>query len=194
MADKSFKALKTEEAKQRLKAAAEAEAFDPRRILGFTTALVATDIRRALDASPGMTQKQLADLVGCSKQNIGQVLNDRANVSLKTLARICAALKRHLVVRILASDEAAPLVPRASLPAVRMAAQGLLTEFDLTKFSVGAGSQTKGRRILLYPPSVVGGLQSDFGLPSFMDDFQRQLAFVAALAPTGTDRAIGDHR
>jgi transcriptional regulator with XRE-family HTH domain len=137
---RSKKNVTTAEAQARLKEAAAASAFDSREILDFTRALVGADIRRALADTPGMTQKKLAKSIGCSPQNISQVLNERANVTLRTLSEICSALRRHLVVRIIADDEAAPVVPLSTLKEVRRVAQGLPSR------SAGEPSRPKRRQ------------------------------------------------
>ena len=36
----------------------------------------------------GMTQKQLADLMGCSQQYVSKVLQGQENLSLETIAKI----------------------------------------------------------------------------------------------------------
>ena len=45
----------------------------------------------------GMTQKMLADRMGCSQQYISKILKGRENLSLETLAKIENALNLRLV-------------------------------------------------------------------------------------------------
>lgn len=124
--------MTTKRAQDVLEAALKRNEFDADAILSLTQGLLAADIRRALADNPGMNQNKLAEMLGCSKQNISQILNERKNLTLRTLAELCEVLRRHLVVRILAEDEASPVVPVWSLPDVRLAAQGLLRHEDKT--------------------------------------------------------------
>jgi transcriptional regulator with XRE-family HTH domain len=46
----------------------------------------------AIDATPGMTQKQLAELIGVSPQFISKILKGQENLTLETISKIETAL------------------------------------------------------------------------------------------------------
>jgi transcriptional regulator with XRE-family HTH domain len=99
-------------ARDRLRRAALKSEFDAAEIASLAKAQVALDVRRAIESSEGMNQSTLARALRCSKQYVSQILNEETNFTIETLASIGAALRRHLVVRILADDEAVVTVQR----------------------------------------------------------------------------------
>ncbi|WP_178797052.1 helix-turn-helix domain-containing protein [Bacteroidaceae bacterium] len=48
----------------------------------------------------GMTQKSLADKMGCSQQYISKILRGKENLSLETLCKIEDALELHLIYEV----------------------------------------------------------------------------------------------
>jgi transcriptional regulator with XRE-family HTH domain len=47
----------------------------------------------------GLTQKQLAEMVGINKNSVSDIENERQAVSVKMLRRIAAALETEFVIR-----------------------------------------------------------------------------------------------
>lgn len=45
----------------------------------------------------GITQKQLAEVLGCSQQNVSVILNGRVNLTIETIAKLEKALKFDLI-------------------------------------------------------------------------------------------------
>lgn len=48
----------------------------------------------------GLTQKKLADLMGCSQQYVSKVLKGRENLSIETISKIEDALQLHILPEI----------------------------------------------------------------------------------------------
>ena len=63
---------------------------------------VAIKVRRRMN-DLGLTQKQLADSLGCSQQHISVLLNGRVNMTLETLAKLEKALDFDLIGSTLTS-------------------------------------------------------------------------------------------
>lgn len=57
---------------------------------------VAVKVRRRMQIL-GLTQKQLAEAIGCSQQHISILLNGRVNMTLETLAKLEKALEFDLI-------------------------------------------------------------------------------------------------
>jgi transcriptional regulator with XRE-family HTH domain len=53
---------------------------------------IAIKVLAAIDATPGMTQKQLAELIGVSPQFISKILKGQENLTLETISKIETAL------------------------------------------------------------------------------------------------------
>ena len=72
---------------------------DPEFLLEYMKAALVEDIYRAME-SEGMNKSQLAKRMGKSRQYVGRVLNETANFTLETVARIAAALEKDVVLRL----------------------------------------------------------------------------------------------
>lgn len=48
----------------------------------------------------GLTQKQLAELMGCSQQYVSKVLKGRENLSIETICKIEDALQLHILPKM----------------------------------------------------------------------------------------------
>lgn len=58
---------------------------------------IAIKILAAIDETPGMTQKQLAELIGVSPQYISKILKGQENLTLETISKLEAALDIQLL-------------------------------------------------------------------------------------------------
>lgn len=65
---------------------------------------VAIKVRRRM-SDLGLTQKQLAESLGCTQQHVSILLNGRVNMTLETLAKLEQALDFDLIGNCLASFE-----------------------------------------------------------------------------------------
>lgn len=65
---------------------------------------ISIKVRRRM-AETGITQKQLADEMGCTQQHISVLLNGRVNMTLETLAKLEKALNINLLGQLLDSFE-----------------------------------------------------------------------------------------
>ncbi|MFW6302994.1 MAG: helix-turn-helix transcriptional regulator [Candidatus Sumerlaeota bacterium] len=73
--------------------------FDPEIVVGVTKAMIVEDILVAMEED-GVTRSELAERMGKSRQYVSRILNETANFTLETLARISCALERDLFVRL----------------------------------------------------------------------------------------------
>jgi len=141
---------------------------DPDCIASFHKAQIATDIRRAISKTPGLTQSKLAEVMGCSKQYIHEALNESVNFTIDTLAKFSAALGRTLVARLLAEDEAMPVIPANRLEAVRQAAFQGVEEVK----SVTADFKHYRDLTLIYWPQqvIVRPIRGSHGIGTCLED------------------------
>jgi|688.fasta_scaffold92807_2 plasmid maintenance system antidote protein VapI len=58
---------------------------------------IAIKVLAAIDATPGMTQKQLAELIGVSPQFISKILKGQENLTLETISKLEIALGINLL-------------------------------------------------------------------------------------------------
>jgi antitoxin component HigA of HigAB toxin-antitoxin module len=58
---------------------------------------IAIKVLAAIDATPGMTQKQLAELIGVSPQYISKILKGQENLTLETISKLENALSISLL-------------------------------------------------------------------------------------------------
>ena len=66
---------------------------------------IAIKVRRRMEQS-GMTQKQLAEALGCTQQHISVILNGRVNMTLETISKLEAALDIDLISSSLTTFDA----------------------------------------------------------------------------------------
>lgn len=58
---------------------------------------IAIKVLATIDATPGMTQKHLAELIGVSPQYISKILKGQENLTLETISKLEAALDIQLL-------------------------------------------------------------------------------------------------
>lgn len=120
--------LSLREASKLVSDAARENLFDAQEVSASAREKITLDIQRAM-GDQKTARGDLIEKTGTSKQYISGILKkiDRGdfNFTIDKLAEIACALSRHLVIRILADDEASPIVPTNRLDAVRKAAYGL---------------------------------------------------------------------
>lgn len=85
---------------------------------------IAMRVRRRMEEL-GMTQKQLADVMGCTQQHVSILLNGRVNMTLETMAKLESALQFDLLGQLMDfGEEAQPngylndpgLSPESAMP------------------------------------------------------------------------------
>ena len=77
---------------------------DPEFLQDYMKASIVEDIYQAMEEER-ISKSQLAERLGKSRQYVGRVLNETANFTLKSIARIAAALERDVVLRLKAYTE-----------------------------------------------------------------------------------------
>lgn len=119
--------LSPREANRLISSAARDTLFDALRVGALAREKIRLDVYRAIDEE-GLDQGALIESLGASKQYISKLLKAISrgdfNFTIGKLADLSCALNRHLTIRILSDDEAAPIVPYGRLEAVQRAAYG----------------------------------------------------------------------
>lgn len=92
----------------------------PRFVTKYAKAQIVEDVLRALEEE-GINQSGLAKRLGTTRQYVSEIIREKANLSIQSLAELAGALEWQLIVRLIHPDEAMPVVPTAMLPKIRTA-------------------------------------------------------------------------
>jgi DNA-binding phage protein len=91
---------------------------DPEWVAEDVKMQIAEDMRRALREAR-VSQAEVARRLGMRRQQLSRMLSEPSNLTIESMAKFFSGIGWQLVIRGIRRDEAAPIVPFRSLPAVR---------------------------------------------------------------------------
>lgn len=117
--------------------------YDPEEMAEFLKEQIAADIYRALKAR-NKTQSEFAKMLGCSRQYVHQILSEKGNFTIEKLAEISSALRWRLVLRLIAPDECAPIVPVNRVDGIRSFLSGQISTSPRDSANTSVSSPVEG--------------------------------------------------
>ncbi|NOQ23528.1 MAG: helix-turn-helix domain-containing protein [Candidatus Aegiribacteria sp.] len=118
---------------------------DPEFLQEYMVANIVEDILQSMDEE-GISKSQLAKRLGKSRQYVGRVLNETANFTIKSVARIAAALGKDVVLRLKSYTEVVEIKefvhPQEYWDHFKSSSDMKFKEFSEKEYSEDTGIQT----------------------------------------------------
>jgi len=92
---------------------------DPKSVAEYLKMQFVEDVYEAMDER-GWSPSKLARELGWSRQYVGKVLNEKANFTFKTIAKIACKLDLRIAVRMYAHEEHMAILPTVARPRLLM--------------------------------------------------------------------------